>query len=149
VLKLPRLAYMAFIFGLVILVVGVLALLITSQPTKTTLTINQNHYQLTIARTTAQLEQGLGGRPSLPADQGMLFEFNKTAQWCFWMKDMHFPIDMIWLNQNKQVVYIKPDALPSSYTAKFCPTQSAKYVIELKAGTAQADQLRINSKLRF
>ena len=46
----------------------------------------------------ADLRQGLSGRASLPTDHGMLFVFSKSDIYEFWMKDMKFPLDIIWIN---------------------------------------------------
>jgi uncharacterized membrane protein (UPF0127 family) len=65
------------------------------------------------------------------------------------MKGMLFPLDIIWLSPNKQVVYIQPDAKPSSYPRAFCPAQPAKYVIELNSGQAMSNQIKIGQTLEF
>ena len=77
----------------------------------------------------AKQEKGLGDRKSLPTDEGMLFSFPGSARSCFWMKDMHFSLDMLWLNSARQVVYIQPDASPDTYPQTFCPSEPAQYVV--------------------
>jgi uncharacterized protein len=91
----------------------------------------------------------LGGRQSLPADDGMLLEFSKSATRCIWMRDMQFPLDIVWLNGDKQVVHIEESVSPRTYPRQYCPPTPAKYVIELNAGTAQTTQITEGQKLNF
>lgn len=99
--------------------------------------------------TPAAQTRGLGGRKSLPVNEGMLFVFAHPGQQCFWMKDMHFPLDIIWLNGSKQVVFIKSNLSPKTYPETFCPPNSAQYVIELNAGQAQKARLHTGETLNF
>jgi len=113
------------------------------------LQINGQSFSLQIAKTDQQRELGLGNRTSLPADQGMLFIFPQVQPECFWMKDMHFSLDMVWVNKNKQVVYIKHNVSPSTYPDSFCPVQPVAYVIELNAGTTDTTGMRVGEALDF
>ena len=54
-----------------------------------------------IVDTKEKLELGLSGREGLSFNKGMLFVFPKTGYHSFWMKDMSFPIDIIWLSKEK------------------------------------------------
>ena len=91
-----------------------------------------------VADTPAAQERGLGGRDSLAQNEGMLFVFPTDDKYAFWMKDMKFSIDIIWLDANGTVVYIAPDVSPSTYPRTFTPTSPARYVLEVNAGfTAQ------------
>jgi uncharacterized membrane protein (UPF0127 family) len=54
------------------------------------------------------------------------------------MKDMKFPIDMIWFDEKKQVVHVEESAQPDSYPESFCPPVDAKYILEVPAGSARA-----------
>lgn len=79
------------------------------------------------------LQKGLSGRSNLPTDQGLLFVFDREDIHRFWMRDMNFPIDILWLDEKMKVVYIKEVALPTSYPEVFTPTTKAKYVLETPA----------------
>src|ERR671923_23790 len=57
-----------------------------------------------IAETGEQRSKGLAIKDSLNETEGMLFVFSEPRQYVFWMKDMKFPIDIIWLDSNKTVV---------------------------------------------
>lgn len=95
------------------------------------------------------LAQGLSGRQSLGEDQGMLFIFEQPGEHCFWMKEMNFPLDIIWLNENKQVITIKENVHPDTYPERFCPNKLAKYVIEVNAGIADRALISEGSQLQF
>jgi uncharacterized membrane protein (UPF0127 family) len=111
--------------------------------------VHGKQYTLRVARTATQQEQGLGDRATLARDQGMLFQFQRPAIECFWMKDMHFPLDMIWLSSTKRVAYIQADVSPKTYPKQFCPKVQAQYVIELNAGQAKRAGIRPHQMLTF
>lgn len=129
--------------GVVLAVFAVLAPTLFYQPATADLRVDGKTLSLEIAATAAAQEQGLGGRPGMPDNHGMLFTFAQPNEQCFWMKDMRFPLDIIWLNSAKQVVYMQANLSPGTYPEKFCPSSPARYVIELNAG--QAAQLGIRS----
>ncbi len=83
-----------------------------------------------IAETDAALEKGLSGRAKFPNVNGMLFIFNKPDYHGIWMKDMHFPIDVIWIDENLKVVGITKGITPESYPKTFRPPVPVKYVVE-------------------
>src|SRR3989338_9107684 len=105
--------------------------------------------RVNLATTDAAREQGLSGRENLKEDEGMLFVFDYPDKYSFWMKDMNFPIDIIWLGENLEVVYIKKDAEPSSYPNAFGPDKNARYVLEVKAGFAEKNNLKEGDKIKF
>ncbi len=106
-----------------------------------------------IADTTDKQIQGLSDRTSLPQGTGMIFVFDNPGQQYMWMKDMNFPLDMVWLDQNKKITHIATDAAPDSYRKNppeifYSPT-SASYVIELPEGDATRLGLFVGLLLPF
>lgn len=90
-----------------------------------------------IVDTKEEVEKGLSGRLSMGEKEGMLFVFPVMGQYSFWMKDMNFPIDIIWISDEGRVVHIKENATPDSYPKKtFKNDAFAKYVLEMKTGSA-------------
>ncbi len=87
------------------------------------------------ALTNKAREKGLSGRSELMADQALLMVFPSEDQWGIWMKDMSFPIDIVWLNKDKKVVYIVKNAPFDDQTTIYKPIKPAKYVVELPTGT--------------
>ena len=122
---------------------------LVNQPTKNLTPENIKHVKIAgqsvkvdLALTSAAQEQGLSGRSGLGENEGMLFIFAKPGMYAFWMKDMNFAIDMIWLSEDLKVVYIKKDALPMSYPGSFVPKDNAKYVLEVPAGFSEKNNLK-------
>ena len=89
-----------------------------------------------LATTPAEQEKGLSGRDSMPADHGMLFIFGTEGIWSFWMHGMKFPLDIIWFNSNREVVFVEQGLEPCSPNEcpSFSPSASAMYVLEVNAG---------------
>lgn len=91
-----------------------------------------------IAETFAQKRQGLSGRRELPEGRGMLFVYEAPGRYSFWMPDMHFPIDIIWLDSGYRIVDITHSLAPESYPDTVSPMAPAQYVLEVNAGVAAA-----------
>ncbi len=103
-------------------------------------------YWVEVATTEPMWERGLMGRVSMASNQGMLFIFPDERVVSFWMKDTLVPLDMIFLNAQKQVVSISANTQPClNQAAQTCPTfqadQPIKYVLELKAGETKEKQI--------
>lgn len=88
-----------------------------------------------IADTDEERQKGLSNFKSLPINQGMFFKFDTARTYAFWMKEMNFPIDIIWLksmgNGYYQVVYVVENATPGSYPQRFTPDIPADAVLEV------------------
>jgi hypothetical protein len=105
-----------------------------------------------LAVTGAEQAQGLSGRESLSPDEGMLFIFSKPGKYAFWMKDMNFPIDMIWITPDMKIDYIKKNALPNLYPETYGPGKDdadAKYVLEVSTGFSDKNNLKIGDSIKF
>lgn len=94
-------------------------------------------------------KKGLSGRDSLSADQGMLFFFSNEGEHPFWMKDMRFPLDIVWISSTTEVVGISPDISPDTYPEAFFPPSPISYVLELNAGQAEKFGIVTGTKLSF
>jgi uncharacterized membrane protein (UPF0127 family) len=106
------------------------------------LRIDGHSFHITVAKTEAQLTQGLSGTKNLGANEAMVFAFASDGPQSMWMKDMNYPIDMVWLSSDTRVVNIVKNAQPSSYNSqdpskstRFQSSTPARYVIELPSGT--------------
>lgn len=103
--------------------------------------------RIELALTEAAREKGLGGRTSLPSDSGMLFVFAKDDRYGFWMKDTLVPLDMFWLGDKGQVVYMALDVATSTYPNVFYPSVPARYVLETAAGFGRAHGIATGTAL--
>ena len=79
---------------------------------------------------------GLSGREYLGSDEGMFFLFESPGLYSFWMKDMKFSIDIIWIDEGFTVADITRNASPESFPKSFYPSRLVQYVLEVPAGWA-------------
>ena len=112
----------------------------------TPLTLGDQSLLASIADTKAERAQGLSGTPYLSTGVVKLFIFATAAPWTFWTKAMQYPIDIIWLDENKTVIHIAPNLTPETYPQSFAPTSPARYVIETQSGFAQINHITIGTK---
>lgn len=101
------------------------------------------------ADTAEEQQQGLSGTTSLPTKTGKLFIFETPNNHSFWMKDMLYPIDMVWIDENMQIVSISYNSTPESYPKIFNAGQNVKYVLEINAGEAAKNGLSTGTKLKL
>jgi uncharacterized membrane protein (UPF0127 family) len=113
------------------------------------LKIAGKNIKVELALTEKEQEQGLSGRKELQENSGMLFVFDKADKYPFWMKDMNFSIDIIWFDENLNVVYIKKEAKPESYPESFSSSENAKYVLEVNAGFSDKNDLKVGDGVLF
>ena len=99
------------------------------------------------ALTPEEREQGLGGRPEIPEDYGMLFAFPRDALYGFWMKDTLVPLDIFWLDEEGRVVSMALEVATSSYPDVFYPSAPAHYVLETMAGFARGNSVATGTVL--
>ena len=95
-----------------------------------------------IANTTELQEKGLGGRKALAKDSGMLFVFAEPGEYGFWMKDMLFPLDIIWVSSDFHITHIEHSLATSTYPTIFYPHESSQYVLEVSSGTSEKLNLK-------
>ncbi len=106
-----------------------------------------------VVKTQADQARGLGGRASIGINEGMLFVFPSAGNYGFWMKDMHFPIDIVWIASSTVVAvnaYIPPpqDAnTPDVSLPVFYPPTPVAMVLELHAGRAALLNLKVGDEL--
>jgi uncharacterized membrane protein (UPF0127 family) len=112
-----------------------------------------------IASTEAEIKKGLSDRASLAASAGMLFLFDHSARFKFWMLGMRFPIDIIWIDESPTVVEISENIQPPSLFRKMLrrmppfhsPSVPVRYVLEVNVhfcrtwNIAAGDAVRFNS----
>lgn len=104
-----------------------------------------------VAKTLYQRHKGLGGRGKLAPYDGMIFLFDLPGRYAFVMRDMKFPIDIIWL-RNGEVVDIAPNAQPENKLenelTRYYPRVEADLVLEVPAGWSARVGVKIGDKFR-
>lgn len=121
--------------------------------TKTaTVEIAGKSIKLEVADTPEKREIGLSAKRSLPEDRGMLFIFEEPSIYTFWMKDMDFPIDIIFLRNNRIVTIHESVPAPKDDVQDlklYPPSEAADRVIELNAGKAKEYGLKMGQELEI
>ncbi len=118
----------------------------TAESTTLSIKISSAKLNVDLAITPAEMSKGLSGRESLTENEGMLFIFPAETIPSFWMKEMKFAIDIIWLDEKGRVVGIEHNLQPDSYPKLFSPSQPIKYVLEVKAGWAKKHSIKLGDK---
>ncbi len=90
---------------------------------------------------------GLSGFESISDDEAMVFIFNYPAKYSFWMKDMKFPIDIIWVGEDGKIADMKESAQPQDFPETYTPKNNAQYVIELQSGFIKRHNLSLGQKV--
>lgn len=103
--------------------------------------INHRVINVEVADNTVLQQKGLSGHKKLLPNEGMFFVFTKVGEQDFWMKDMTFPLDIIWIDENLKVVHIEKSLDPKTYPKIYFSSTPALYVLEIMAG--QSDVLKI------
>lgn len=96
--------------------------------------IGNSVIKVKVALSEEEKRKGLSGREFLPKDQGLLFIFNKPGFYQFWMKEMNFPIDIVWIGDNLEIIDLTENLKPDSYPQTFFPSKPAQFVLEVNAG---------------
>ena len=129
-----------------ILIAAIFVLLIgvayeASQPPK--ISLNGNVFRAEIVDTEALREKGLSGRDSIGPKDSMVFVFDKQGNHCFWMKDMKFSIDIVWVDTSNKVTAMETFVSPTTYPKNFC--HNGIRVIELPAGAADQTSIDVGN----
>lgn len=128
----------------------------STPPNKTpVMMVGSNKIEVEVANTQDARRIGLTKYTSLPENRGMLFVFDDTdVKPVFWMVDMKFPIDIIWIDDNK-VVEITPDLPPvpnatqDDKIPRYSPTQTIDFVLELPAGDSKRKGIDIGDPVEI
>ncbi len=100
-----------------------------------------------IASTRGAQTKGLSGRVSLPENEGLLFVHEKTDYQSYWMKEMLFPIDIIWISDRRVVGFVQevqPQEPPLTIYTSPVPVDK---VLEVHAGFVQENSIKVGDIL--
>jgi hypothetical protein len=113
-----------------------------------TVSFGDTKVKVEIATTPDDMAKGLSNRKSLGENDGMLFVFSEPGTPAFWMKDMEFSLDIIWI-QNDTVVDIASNLPPlaGDYVSTYAPRVPANYVLEVNAGFTAKHRIKIGDKV--
>jgi len=89
-------------------------------------------------------------RKELAKNKGMLFVFEKEVLPGFWMKNMEFPLDIIWINQDKRIIGINTNVFPCRDSCEsIVPPDRIKYALEVNAGFVEKNQIKAGDRVDF
>lgn len=117
-----------------------------------TATINNHSFSLKVAKDPKDIEVGLSQTSSLPEDQGMVFIFESAGSYPFWMRDMQFPIDIIFVKDTNIVTIhhnVAPPKPQDENLPVFTPTSPADKVLEIHAGLAKKYNIKEGDTITF
>src|SRR3989344_360628 len=141
------------IITVVIIAVAIIAVIFLIMSfSKSQVCFRSHCFDAKIADTPELREKGVMFVKSLPEKKGMLFIFPESGKHSFWMKNTLIPLDMVWINSNKEIVFIRGNAQPclaNEVCVGIVPNQDAKYVLELKAGSVDRIGLQVGDVLSF
>lgn len=87
-----------------------------------------------IAKNPTTRAKGLSGRSSILPGHGMLFVFEQSGRHPFWMKNMFFPLDLLWIDSRGTVIDITENVPPESFPTQFQSVLPVRFVLEIPAG---------------
>jgi len=131
---------------IILTIIGVISL---KTPTAT---ISNHTFKLEIAKTQQQKEIGLSKKKALEKNAGMLFRFEKTDYYPFWMKNMQFPIDIIFI-KNSRIVTIHKDVKPpkglNENLSIYNSSEPADTVLEINAGLSEKYNFKEGNEVKL
>lgn len=138
-----------------LLVLVLIFMVVTYKPSDraayTTIELNGQTITAEVRNTPEGRALGLSGHAPLEENEGMLFVFNSEGKHSFWMKDMTFAIDVLWIN-NGRVVDLWRDAQPpvaGEDVPRYVPGTPAMYVLEVPAGFTEEHNVRLGDEVKM
>ncbi len=126
----------AIVFIFLVVAAGLIFYCIKKEPKEGRICLKERCFSVEMASSIKDRARGLMFRESLEKNKGMLFLFRKQGEYSFWMKNVLIPLDIIWLNENKEVVHIAENCQPCPELPcqSIKPDKKAKYVLEINGG---------------
>ncbi len=116
-----------------------------SWPGHYTMRLGERTIKVEIAGTRDERVRGLSGRHDLAAGTGLLFVFPGDDTYGIWMKEMNFSIDILWISKDLRIIHIAADVSPRTYPDVFMPSEPARFVLEMPAGSARKMGLKVGT----
>lgn len=137
-------------FLLVIFIAGLIIYTKNLNPKTPEVCIQDTCFSIEIADTPEERQRWLMYRQELPELSGMLFVFERTGVFKFWMKDTLIPLDMIWINDQNKIIDIE-EAMPCTQDPcpVYGPEEAALYVLELNKGISKKYGIKIGDTIEI
>ncbi len=117
-----------------------------------TVTIKDTKFKVEVAKEPKDRETGFSGRNSLSDKNGMIFKFDHPDYYSFWMKSMKFPLDIIFISNDKVVTIYKNLEAPSKDNESlrtYQPTAPSDIVLEINAGLSDKYGIKEGDKVKI
>ncbi len=124
-----------------------LMVLLFDEEPKYTIFIDNVPVVVTVADTKETRTQGLSGVQKLGKNEGKFFVFDSNAKHGIWMKDMLLPLDIIWIDEQLNVIHIEERVEPSTYPTIFAPQTEARFVLETNAFFVDSLKVEVGDRL--
>ena len=117
--------------------------------------IGDTVYAVDLAVTPEERTQGLSGRPSMDTNRGMLFVYETDGPRTFWMPNMHFPLDMVWIRSDCTVAGVTADVpnppldTPRDQLELYPSAGQVRFILELNAGQAAMRGIEAGDTVTF
>jgi uncharacterized protein len=136
------------ILSIIIIAIYLVIAIFSNQKKFNQVKINNKTINVEIADTNAKREKGLSFHEPLSEDEGMLFIFDTPGRYGFWMKDMNFDLDFIWIKNNK-IVEITSNVSHNNPGKVYQPKTEVDSVLEVKSGFAKRNQIKIGEQIKI
>ena len=117
--------------------------------TEVTIEIGGERIKAHVRDTPKARAEGLSGWEALSDGEGMLFVFSEDGHHTFWMKDMNFPIDIVWMDESLKIVHIEKNISPETYPKVLRPTEKSLFVLEISAGQSDLLNIKVGDEVKF
>ena len=147
-IRFPKKVILGVIIVFLIVSVLLLNLHLGTQPKWGRVCIRDNCFNVELAQTPDEWAHGLMFRSRMDEDKGMLLILEKERDYSDWMKNTLIPLDILWINQDKEVVYISNNTPPCKMDS--CPVytteRKARYILEVNGGIVNRTGISVGDK---
>lgn len=126
-------------FGIIILILFLSMVIAFFSKNKNKVCVNNNCFEVEVALTLREKSRGLMFKQELAENAGMFFIYDKEDIYSFWMKNMNFPLDIIWINRDKKIVHIEKNLQPcqDDNCQGVKSKEKAMYILEINSGLTE------------
>lgn len=145
--KLPIIVFLAAIsMGIGVLFISLKQTQMPKDPSLKKLQVGEAFVWVKIAQSDEEKRQGLSGVKFMGKDEGMLFIFDRPKAHMFWMKDMNFPLDFIWIRGGKVVDISEnvPVLDENGQITRISPNQPVDQILEVNSDFVEKNKIKIN-----
>lgn len=104
-------------------------------------------FRVAVADADDERRRGLSDVPTMGSSEGLYFVYPAPRLLSFWMKDMRFAIDILWIDKHHRIVHIAENVVPETFPTIFSGPQPAQYALEINAGRAREAGIAIGDRV--